>query len=163
MGSYAKTEAGRAEIGQRRHGLVPSMRSLLLLVDGRRGITLLRHFATSLHAPDDAIERLEALGLIAPTDATGAPRPSGGFESLPSEPPPSETALRYITLSGLMSEGVRAHLGLRGFLMQLRIERCTDAGALLALLPDVGAAIGKARTVEFANEWERTVRAAAAA
>lgn len=165
MGSYAKTEAGRIEIGQRRHGLVPSMRSLLLLVDGQRDITLLRHFAASLHAPDDAIEQLEALGLIASSDATGALQPAGAAQAFPSEPPAplSDAALRYLALSRLMSEGVRAHLGLRGFLMQLRIERCTDAEALLTLLPDVGAAIARARTAEFADEWERTVRAASAA
>ena len=29
-----------------------------------------------------------------------------------------------------MSEAVRAHLGLRGYFMQLKIERCTDAAGL---------------------------------
>lgn len=158
MGSYAKTEAGRAEIGLRRHKPAPSMRSLLLLVDGQRDLALLRHFAASLHAPDDAIEQLEALGLIAAPDASGALRPPAGTGRRRRR-----RTRRYITLSGLMSEGVRSHPGLRGFLMQLRIERCADAEALLALLPEVGAAIAKARTPDVASEWEPVVRAASTA
>lgn len=160
MGSYAKTAAGRAEIGLRQHKLAPALRSLLLLVDGQRDIAQLRHFAASLHAPADAIEQLAALGLIAPAGEVAASPPPAVSD--PSDAALSSTAQRYILLSGLMSEGVRAYLGLRGFMMQLRIERCAGVDELLALLPDVSAAIAKARTTAFAEEWERIVRASLA-
>jgi hypothetical protein len=152
---YAKTEAGRAEIGTRRHKLAPPVRSLLLLVDGQRDAAQLRRFGETLHAPADAIDQLATLGLIAPLGSAAAtPEPAAAV--------PSQAAQRYITLSGLMSEAVRENLGLRGFMMQLRIERCSDADELLALLPDVSAAIAKSRNPEFAREWERIVRAAVA-
>lgn len=159
MGTYAKTEAGRAEVGQRQHKLAPAMRSLLLLVDGQRDLTTLRHFATSLRAPDDAIEQLDALGLIAPKDRLAPASPGAAAAEATA---PTDTATRFITLSGLISEGVRAHLGLRGFLMQLRVERCSNADELLQVLPEVSSAIAKARTKPFADEWERVVRAAMA-
>ena len=152
---YAKTEAGRAEIGTRQHRLAPPMRSLLLLVDGRRETAQLRRFGETLRAPADAIDQLATLGLIAPLGSAAAtPEPAAAG--------PSQAAQRYIALSGLMSEAVRENLGLRGFMMQLRIERCSDADELIALLPDVTAAIAKARNLEFAREWERIARSAVA-
>ncbi|HEY6942312.1 hypothetical protein [Dokdonella sp.] len=152
---YAKTDAGRAEIGSRRHKLAPPVRSLLLLVDGQRDAAQLRRFGETLHAPAGAIDQLATLGLIAPLgSAAAAPEPAATA--------PSPAAQRFITLSGLMSEGVREYLGLRGFMTQLRIERCSNADELLALLPDISAAIAKARSAEFAHEWERIVRAAVA-
>ena len=150
---YRKTDTGRAEIGTRQYKLAPPLRSLLLLVDGQRDLSQLRHVAATLHAPSDALDRLLQLGLI--TTAANEPnvaalQPTG----------PSDVALRYMTLSGLMSEGVREYLGLRGFMTQLKIERCSNVDELLALLPDVTAAIGKARNPEFAREWERLARSA---
>ncbi len=41
-----------------------------------------------------------------------------------------------------MSEAVRKHLGLKGYFMQLRIERCSDA-----------AALGKAKSPALAARW----------
>ena len=57
-----------------------------------------------------------------------------------------------------MSESVRRHLGLKGYFMQLKIERCTDAAALEQLLPDLVAAIGKARSTALANRWLEETR-----
>ncbi len=157
---YRKTDTGRAEIGTRQHKLAPPMRSLLLLVDGQRDMSQLRHVATTLRAPADAIDTLVELGLI--TTAANAPSsPSSAASTVEVDPNrPSDAALRYMTLSGLMSEGVREYLGLRGFMTQLKIERCSSVDELLVLLPDVTAAIGKARNPEFAHEWERIVRSA---
>jgi len=151
---YRKTEQGRAEIGTRQHKLAPPLRSLLLLVDGQRDTSQLRHVATTLHAPADAIDTLLQLGLITAANEPSAPEDAGPA----SDTRPSDLALRFMTLSGLMSEGVREYLGLRGFMTQLKIERCSTVEELLALLPDVSTAIGKARNPEFAKEWERIVR-----
>lgn len=62
-----------------------------------------------------------------------------------------------------MSEAVREHLGLRGYFLQLKIERCTDVGELLALLPDLSTALAKAHNVGFAGEMERRLRSLATA
>lgn len=157
MATYGKTDLGRAEVGQRQHKLASPVRSLLLLVDGQRDLATLRRFAASLHAPGDALEQLQALGLIAMA-GPDAPRTAAAN----AEPAPSDTAIRFITLSGLMSEGVRSYLGMRGFMTQLRIERCADIDDLLQLLPEVSAAVAKARSPEFAQQWESIVRSSVA-
>ena len=57
-----------------------------------------------------------------------------------------------------MSDAVREHLGVRGYFMQLKIERCGNAGELLALLPDLATALTKTRNAELAREFEQRLR-----
>lgn len=145
-----KTDAGRAEIVNRSQKLAPALRSILLLVDGRRDAATLRKLGAGLHAPANALDQLLALRLIGSEADAGVVAAN------------SDVALRYSTLSGLMSEAVREHLGLRGFFVQLKIERCNDVADLEALLPDLAEAIAKPRGRDFAREWERGVRLAGA-
>ena len=63
----------------------------------------------------------------------------------------------YLYLCERMSEAVRAHLGLRGYFLQLKVERCTDISSLQALLPELRAAVAKAKGESFASDWERTL------
>ncbi len=154
---YMKTDAGRDEIANRSQKLASGLRSMLLLVDGRRDAGLLRKLGAGLHAAPDALDQLLAMGLIA--DAEGGAAPAAAASGVAA---PSDVALRYTTLSALMSEAVREHLGLRGFFMQLKIERCNDVAELQALLPDLADAVGKSRGREYARGWERSVRAAIA-
>jgi len=149
---YAKTEAGRNEIQLRSRHVATALRSMLLLVDGRRTIGELRGLGAGLHAPADALHQLVELGLIEPANRLASA----------SVPLPSDVAVRYITLSGLLNEAVREHMGLRGFFMQLKIERCSTIEDLEALLSEITAAIGKAKGAEYASSWQSSVRAATA-
>lgn len=146
---FCKTAAGRAEIETRARKLSPALRSVLLLVDGRRDAGDLRALASEIHAPADALQTLASMGLIAV--AAGAPSPAAG-----------PLAPRIRTAAGLMAQAVQEHFGLLGFLMQRRIERCTDVAELEALLPDVGEAVARARGFDCARQWERDVRLALA-
>jgi hypothetical protein len=150
---YSKTDAGRAEIQTRAHKLSAALRSILLLVDGKRDATTLRKMTAELRAPDDALAQLLALGLIRNVHA---------LAEVAAVRPPSVISQRFRTVSGLMSAAVHEHLGLLGFFMQLKIERCTDMTELEALLPDVGKAVAKARGFDCARQWERGVRVALA-
>jgi hypothetical protein len=61
-----------------------------------------------------------------------------------------------------MSEAVREHLGLLGFFTQLKIERCADVAELEALLPTISEAVAKARSRDYARQWEKGVRSVVA-
>lgn len=153
-----KTDAGRDEIRQRSRGLPGALRSILLLVDGQRTVGQLRGVIAGLHAPVDALEQLAGMGLVsiaAHADAPIAVAASAGA--------PSGTAGHYGVLYALMSDAVREHLGLRGYFLQLRIERCGNAEELLAVLPDLATALGKARDFALATEFEQRLRALAQA
>lgn len=169
-----KTDAGRDEIQQRSRKLPNVLRSILLLVDGQRSVGQLRDVIAGLRGPPDALEQLRAMGLVdvaqtmaaaaaasiparvtgqlstaAVSAAVGAVTPAGGGG--------------YAPLYTQMSGAVREHLGLRGYFLQLKIERCTDVGELLALLPDLSTALAKAHNVGFAGEMERRLRSLATA
>ncbi len=149
---YTKTEAGKREIRTRECRLPPALRTLLLVIDGQRSGEQLQTVILGLRAPADALDQLRGLGLIEPVSGGG-----GGTETAPL----SEAANRYGLLYALMTDAVREHMGVRGYFFQLKIERAEDADGLLALLPDLRAALVKARGEAFAVQWEENLRAVA--
>lgn len=154
-----KTNDGRDEIQNRSRKLPPVLRSILLIIDGERSVRHLRDLIVSLHGPADALEQLESMGLIASSAAVAAsviaraPTPGAAF-SVQVAAPLVDSAQRYQTLYTLMSETVREHLGIRGYFLQLKIERCSNSEELAELLPDLSAALAKAHKDDIAAEIE---------
>ena len=151
---YAKTAAGRLEIENRGLKLAPALRSVLLLVDGQRDARELQQMALGLRAPDDVLQQLSALQLI---DAV-----AGSADKAPVLPVTTQLGddpLRYQQLRDWMAESVRKHLGLKGYLIQLKIERSRSAVGLEQLWPEVAAALGKAKSPAFASRWLEETRA----
>lgn len=175
---FAKTEAGRQEIEARTRRLPTALRSILLMVDGQRSDAELRSLIEGLKAPPDALEQLLDLGLIADTWnlATGkpvarstAPAPAAvaapaaaqpQAEALPSAAqPPRDAAGEYRWLYDRMSGAVGRYLGLKGYFLQLKVERCTDVASLQAVLPDLETALRKSRGDAFTDQWLEETRA----
>ncbi|MGH8079311.1 MAG: hypothetical protein ACREP7_01970 [Lysobacter sp.] len=160
-----KTNEGRDEIQHRTRKLPTVLRSILLIVDGDRSARHLRDLIGSLHGPSDALEQLETMGLIASSAAVAAtqiahaPTPVAAFAATPAPaingtPLSGDPAQRYKALYTLMTETVREHLGLRGYFLQLKIERCGNSDELAELLPDLSAALAKVRKDDIAAEIE---------
>lgn len=181
-GIYRKTDAGRDEIRDRGRRLSPLLRTVLLMVDGQRTLAQLREVMAGMKAPADALEALLADGLIEavpsgfdPAGLMGAIWPRAASrppsvvlaEAAANAAAPAPVAGSaaaadtgsgaYLYLCERMSEAVRAHLGLRGYFLQLKVERCTDISSLQALLPELRAAVAKAKGESFASDWERTL------
>lgn len=77
--TYHKSAKGAEAIAMRHHGpLTPRQRSMLILVDGRRGFGELAQLAQVLGDPEQLLAQLEEHGYIEP----GAPRP--GPPSVPA-------------------------------------------------------------------------------
>ena len=162
VGPYCKTDAGKQEIQDRGRKLPASMRSLLLMVDGQRDQSQLRELMTGLHAPDDALEQLVVMGLVKRHEPAG-PAPAA-IAAAATEPLPGEVQLppefgRYRSLYEIVTDTVRRHLGLKGYFLQLKVEKCTDVDALLVLLPEIATALTKAKGHTFATEWLSRTRA----
>lgn len=151
---HAKTAAGRQEIEDRARRLPPSLRSILLMVDGQRDDTELTALLPGLRAPEDALAQLSAQGLIEIVGGSVAPVVAAALTAGREQDPDL-----YKRLYDWMSESVRRHLGLKGCFMQLKVERCTDAGSLETLWPDMAAAISKAKSPALANRWLDETRA----
>ena len=169
----SKTEAGRDEIEHRTRKLPTVLRSLLLVVDGQRDVGQLRAVAAGLHGPPDALDQLVAMGLIGIGGQASAavraamavaPTPQPTQQSLAAPERASgagDSSSRYGVLYALMSDAVREQLGLRGYFLQLKIERSADLAELAQLLPDLRAAVAKARDAALADELDRRLRTAA--
>lgn len=147
-----KTDAGKQEMQDRGHKLPTALRSILLMIDGQRDLSQLRALMAGIHAPDDAIEQLVGMGLV---------RSDVEAESTVVVPAPPSDASRYRLLYGRLTEAVRQHLGLKGYFIQLKVERSADSNMLLALLPEIATAITKAKGHTFATEWLAQIRAEA--
>jgi hypothetical protein len=65
----------------------------------------------------------------------------------------------YRRLQNFVANAVTLHLGLKGYFMQMKVERCADVEALLELLPEVATALTKAKDQTFASEWLVRARA----
>lgn len=151
---HAKTAAGRQEIEDRARRLPPGLRSILLMVDGQRDDDALTALLPGLRAPDDALAQLAQMELIqiigGAVAAPAARALTAGREQDPE---------LYKRLYDWMSDSVRRYLGLKGYFMQLKIERCGDAGALERLWPDMAAAVAKAKSPALASRWLSDTRA----
>lgn len=162
---YFKTDAGKQEIQDRGRRLPAALRSLLLMVDGQRDDAQLRELMNGLHAPEDALEQLVVMGLVKRHEPALAAPPAPVFAaSAAAAPLPGEIQLpadfgRYRSLYEIVTDTVRRHLGLKGYFIQLKVEKCADLDALLALLPEIATALTKAKDHTFASEWLARTRA----
>jgi hypothetical protein len=136
---YAKTEEGARELKERSRSLAIGIRTLLIMIDGKRTVADLLDRARALHVDQTAFTELERLGLIvrrfdapsaAPERAETAPRSAGEVK-------------RFLAVRERMSNAISEHLGFRGYLMMMRLQRAQNLRDLHDLLEDVGRAITK--------------------
>lgn len=160
---FLKTEAGKQEIRERSRKLASGVRSILLMADGHRNEAELTELIAALHAPPDTLQQLLASGLIAParqnapvSEVSAARLPGGA--GMPHSP--HAAGEKYLALYALMTDSIRAHLGLKGYFMQLKVERCTDLEALQELMPEMANALSRAKDHAFATRWLQSAQAA---
>ena len=135
---WTKTEAGRHEIQARALVKERARRNLLLLIDGTKSEAMLLSDLAGI-GPDD-FKALEAMALIAPVGDGRPPMPSGSApqtaaaaeraEALragpTTQPNPSAalgTPLDYSAFTAALTRLISTHLGLRGFVLTLALEK----------------------------------------
>ena len=114
---YRKTESGKAEIGQRRAGLAPATRQLLILVNGTDNMQTLQ--AKGLGDVRSHLDTLLALQLIEPVPSVKAVAlPAGNVvvpppaASPPPPPPPlPEDQQRLLALQRRAYQTLQPHFG----------------------------------------------------
>ena len=131
---FDKTDKGREEIATRKHHLAPRLRSLLVLVDGKHRTEDLLRKVAGLGLTEQALTELRENAFIEATDAlpvaaaaTTATAPAEPVEtSAQSEAGDSLGESQFQTLYNFFTETIRSTLGLRGYALQLKVERCTS-------------------------------------
>jgi hypothetical protein len=136
---YDKTEKGREEVATRKYQLAPRMRSLLVMVDGKQSVNDLLKKIIGLGLNEHSIQELvdqeliveisvsvATQVLVAAADNNDRPAEVRSQSNLPSVPiamSAEEEARRFRDVYNFFNETVKSNLGLRGFTLQLKVER----------------------------------------
>jgi len=135
---YDKTAKGRDEIATRKYQLAPRLRSLLVLIDGRRTEEeLLRNVAglgLTINALNELLE--EGLIVLSTSYATMAvAQPVADPDPAPVAPAPVAVsqASQFQALYEFYNKTIKSTIGLRGFTLQLKVEKASSVEELREL------------------------------
>src|SRR6185437_11115053 len=155
---FDKTVKGQEEIATRKHGLPSRLRSLLVLIDGKTNVEGLVKKVAGLGLTEDSIAELLEQEYIAPHEGSVAAAPE---TPAPAAPPPvaapapiplsagattlPEGQTQFEALYHFYTTTIKNTLGLRGFAMQMRVERCATIDDFRALRAPYFEAVQKSK------------------
>jgi hypothetical protein len=151
---YQKTEKGQDEIRTRANRLDQRHRALLLMINGEKTCDDILVQLEPLGMTAAVFDELEQAGYIrvhvpgtsAPRNApTGAARPAVEATETPAPTTSEEGVERYQRLYRFYTETISRYLGLRGYLLEMKVEKAGNITELIALRETLRAALAKAR------------------
>jgi hypothetical protein len=161
---FDKTEKGREEIATRKHHLAPRLRTLLVLIDGKQGKEELLKKVAGLGLGEESIDELTRNGFIGITTASqpaAAPQPNASPETAaaPEITAPIEAVLppgenQFEAIYHFYTETIKSTIGLRGYGLQLKVEKAASIDDFRALRQAYLEAVLKAK----GNEMARSLR-----
>ncbi|WP_341675877.1 hypothetical protein [Niveibacterium sp. SC-1] len=166
---YQKSAAGAAEIQARQMRLHPRLRSLLVLIDGKHNVGKLLETVAALGVNEEHIAELARLGLIeaigagvaastvAPVAAAPAEAPAPEAEAAPTAPATSEGVEQIRALYAFFNDAVRDNLGLRGFMLQLQVEKAESLEDYREIRDTFLASVRKSKGEEVARQFEKRI------
>ncbi len=159
---FDKTDKGREEIATRKYQLATRLRTLLVMVDGKQtGEDLLKKLG-ALGLNEESVTELEKNGFIqavratapeseptpaAPQPQVQAPAPAqiGGAGILP----PGQT--QFEAIYHFYTETIKSTIGLRGYGLQLKVEKAASIDDFRQLRDPYLEAVLKAKGKEMAR------------
>jgi len=154
---YAKTEEGVLELKERKRNLPIALRSLLIMVDGSRTVAEVLERARALRVDVTALATLERVGLIAKRFSA----PSAAESEAAATPRSEGEVQQFLAAQQQLSDAINQHLGFRGYMMMMRLQRASNLRDLHDLLPDFAKAMVKRVGMEAATpivgELERLI------
>lgn len=165
---FDKTEKGREEIVSRTYHLSAKLRPLLVIIDGKHTVEELLKSVQGLGLSQAHLDNLLAEGFIAarPASVTDALAAAPSTNQIPITanqnnlaPPkqataltPEQSAAQLLMIRNFFNENVKSNLGLRGFGMQLKVERAETIDDFLQLRGPFLEAVEKAKGEALAKE-----------
>ncbi len=170
---FDKTEKGREEIATRKYHLTSRIRSLLVMIDGKQSADELLKKVAGLGLTEQAIADLLQDGFIKDaaaaflTEAAGtsgatsqanpaAVPPAGSAAMAPAPPPASEPLLpegqtQFEAIYRFYNETIKSTIGLRGYALQLKVEKAASIEDFRLLKKPYLEAVEKAKGQEMAR------------
>jgi hypothetical protein len=161
---YRKTAKGHSEIETRAHRLSPRLRSVLIMVDGRRSDDDVRKLIPQ-HG-DETLRLLDEQGfieIIGITQDLAAPRPMNGAvaprpaeAAAPETPPPAAPAVPPRDFEATRAQAVRLFTDMVGPMAEalaIKMERARSPDELRTLVQTAQRIIGNARGGQAAADY----------
>lgn len=144
---YDKTAKGREEIATRCHRLAPRLRTLLVMVDGRRPEEELLRNVAGLGLTASSVAELVEQGYIHLSTSYETLAPAPPPDEPPALPPPAAPSSleQFQSLYDFYNKTIKATIGLRGFTLQLKVEKAASVEELYALRGPYLEAVLKAK------------------
>lgn len=162
---YDKTDKGREEIATRKYHVPPRLRTLLVMIDGKRSsdalITDLNGIGLN-QASFDQLLRDDYIRLVALAATPPAPAPAPVQREVAPVPQletaspredsvaPADSGERFRSLYDFFNQTIKSTIGLRGIGLQLKVEKCSSVDDFRALRLPYLEAVHKARGRETA-------------
>ncbi|MES2015140.1 MAG: hypothetical protein V4484_01490 [Pseudomonadota bacterium] len=151
---YDKTDKGREEIATRKYHVPAKLRALLVMIDGNRPLeTLMKNFGPLGLTPDNVVELLNDEYIVLTDDGEPEPVPESTIahkpvmtararmvarreasarlhheheEELAQGPATIQAneAERLMSLQEFYTQTIKSTLGLRGMMLQLKVDKC---------------------------------------
>lgn len=162
----AKTEKGRDAMARRAPELLPRLRSLLILVDGKRSLAELEKLGDGLGGGAALVEQLLAHGWVAERDLSAPFQESVPYvDSQPfpvasPSPPANATAvpavpsLPFPDARRLVARFINDSVGPMGEPTAIRVEACKTPAELRALLPRIRDALQNYRGLSTVQRFD---------
>jgi hypothetical protein len=138
---FDKTEKGKDEISHRTYHLSAKLRPLLVIIDGKRsatellknvyGLGLTQSHLDSLLAEGFIATRTEVTGLLTAATASAIEIPA--INQTETTPTVEASYARLTAVRNFFNETVKQTLGLRGFGLQLKVERAASLDDFIEL------------------------------
>lgn len=167
---YDKTDKGREEIATRSHKLAPRLRTLLLLIDGHRNDQELLASVAGLGLNGASLDELLAQQFIVPSRSYATlpldDEPPAAIAVPPTPMPPVAAAAppvtpaaapvdpvqRFQSLYQFYTRTIKSTIGLRGFTLQMKVERAGTIDDLRELRQPYLDAVMKAKGEAIAQD-----------
>lgn len=156
---FDKTDKGRDEIATRQYRLVPRLRTLLVLVDGKQTKGELLQKFSGIGLNEDSLAELLDNGFIRQTVAAApqvvAVAPAPAAEKTVPDPdsflPPGQN--QFQAIYQFYTETIKSTIGLRGYGLQLKVEKAASIDEFRALRQPYLEAVLRAK----GNEMTRSL------
>jgi len=160
---FDKTEKGREEIATRKHHLAPRLRTLLVLIDGKQSKEELLKKVAGIGLGEEGIEELMNNGFIE-TPVASQPAAVAAATAQPEKPAieaaePANAILpegenQFQAVYHFYTETIKSTIGLRGYGLQLKVEKAATIDDFRALRQPYLEAVLKTK----GNEMARSLR-----
>lgn len=139
---FVKTDQGREALTSRPPGLGPRLRSLLIMVDGKRPVAELDKLSGGEGSAAPLLEQLAAAGWVEPvqlaaTAVPAAPAPASSPVQAEAVEAAAVAPLPFSEARRMMVRFLNDQLGPMGEPLAMRVEACKTPVDLLTVLPRI--------------------------